>query len=381
MMKSHLKICVTALFLFYLPFVLMAQKESTNLFSFRGQLSGWGAYSSATDVGYLGARYLPQLDFKLQNKEDLSFDIELSANMFGEMSPIWNSVGFDGNIKPYRAWARLSGSRFELRAGLQKINFGSAKVLRPLMWFDKMDARDPLQMTDGVWGTLFKYYMRNNANIWIWGLMFNQEIKGWEITSTVGEVAPEFGGRFEMPLGIGEGGLTYHTRRTTAEVAISTPSVREHKLGLDIRVDVGVGLWLESSIIHTNKSLNGINNQMMTTLGGDYTVGVGNGVGITLEHLFYAFSGDSGGFRDSFTNYSVLNLNYPISLATNINTILYYDWRGRNIYTHLSIDYTIGDLSFYLIGHINPDSSSIPLYGQSDRFMGKGARLMIVYNH
>ena len=68
---------------------------------------------------------------------------------------------------------RYSSDQFELRLGLQKINFGSASMLRPLMWFDQMDPRDPLHLTDGVWGLLARYYFLNNANIWLWGLYGN----------------------------------------------------------------------------------------------------------------------------------------------------------------------------------------------------------------
>jgi hypothetical protein len=70
----------------------------------------------------------------------------------------FNSFSSNGDIKPYRLWARYSTSQLEIRAGLQKINFGSANILRPLMWFDQMDPRDPLQLTDGVWGILGRYY-------------------------------------------------------------------------------------------------------------------------------------------------------------------------------------------------------------------------------
>jgi len=53
---------------------------------------------------------------------------------------------------------------------LQKINFGSATLFRLLMWFDRIDPRDPLKLTDGVYGLLLRYYFHNNTNIWLWGL-------------------------------------------------------------------------------------------------------------------------------------------------------------------------------------------------------------------
>ena len=68
--------------------------------------------------------------------------------------------------------------------GLQKINFGSAVLLRPLMWFDSLDPRDPLQLTDGVYAVLLRYYFPNNANLWAWALYGNDSPKGWESAAT-----------------------------------------------------------------------------------------------------------------------------------------------------------------------------------------------------
>jgi len=38
----------------------------------------------------------------------------------------------------YRGWIRYSGSQFEARVGLQKINFGPAQLLRSLKWFARL---------------------------------------------------------------------------------------------------------------------------------------------------------------------------------------------------------------------------------------------------
>ena len=84
-------------------------------------------------------------------------------------------------------------------------------MLRPLMWFDKIDPRDPLQLTDGVWGLLARYYFLNNANIWLWGLYGNEKPKTWEIGKT-NQHYPEFGGRFQSPVPKGEAAVSYHFR-------------------------------------------------------------------------------------------------------------------------------------------------------------------------
>jgi len=115
-----------------------------------------------------------------------------------------------GHDKPYRFWARYSAKQVELRIGLQKINFGSASMLRPLMWFDQVDPRDPLMLTDGVWGILGRYYFLNNANIWLWGLYGNDNRKGWEIFNSQ-KTIPEFGGRLQIPVPKGESGFSFIT--------------------------------------------------------------------------------------------------------------------------------------------------------------------------
>lgn len=92
-----------------------------------------------------------------------------------------------------------------------KINFGSASIFRPLMWFDKIDYRDPLQLTDGVYALLGRYYFSNNANLWLWTLYGNDEPMGWEKTPAVWQI-PEFGGRIQQPVPRGEAALSYHHR-------------------------------------------------------------------------------------------------------------------------------------------------------------------------
>jgi len=85
----------------------------------------------------------------------LHFDTELSVNIFGTAGLRHSTPStHQGDLKPYRAWIRFSSDQLELRIGLQKLNFGSASILRPLMWFDQMDPRDPLQLTDGLWAFL-----------------------------------------------------------------------------------------------------------------------------------------------------------------------------------------------------------------------------------
>merc|ERR1712127_1137306 len=102
-------------------------------------------------------------------------------------------------------------NQFELRVGLQKIDFGSASLLRPIQWFNQIDPRDPLQLTNGVYGVLGRYYFLNNANIWLWTLYGNEKTRGFDALETNKKV-PEFGGRIQYPTKKGEIALSYHHR-------------------------------------------------------------------------------------------------------------------------------------------------------------------------
>lgn len=132
------------------------------------------------------------------------------------------SASYEGEVKPYRGWIRLSTEKFELRLELQKISFGSAMLFRPLMWIDRIDPRDPLQLTDGVYAVLARYNFLSNANIWLWGLYGNNDTKGWELSPTEKKTL-EYGGRAQSPLWTGEFGVTYHHRRADLSALISIP--------------------------------------------------------------------------------------------------------------------------------------------------------------
>jgi len=139
-------------------------------------------HSVETQAGF---RYIPGLSIHHPITETWSADALLSANAYGYaiIHPSEPDEA-DGEIKPYRIWLRFSSSQYELRAGLQKIAFGSATLLRPLMWFDRTDPRDPLKLTDGVHALLGRYFFLSNANVWLWGLWGNDDKKGWEAVAS-----------------------------------------------------------------------------------------------------------------------------------------------------------------------------------------------------
>src|SRR5690554_8078856 len=83
------------------------------LLRYKGQLS---AYSHLNTNNYYpwwnGVRYIPQLNLELPAGERRMVDFEASANLYGNigMSDLTN-YNWNGRIKPYRLWARYSGSQ------------------------------------------------------------------------------------------------------------------------------------------------------------------------------------------------------------------------------------------------------------------------------
>ena len=367
-----------ALFSVLCPVFMFAQ--STDTLIIKGQVSAWGNYNYTNDFVLLGGRYIPQINYSKNLNENSLFDLEVSANIYGS----WQSDNTTGKIKPYRAWARYSTRQFELRAGLQKINFGSAAILRPLMWFDQVDPRDPLQLTDGVWGVLGRYYFLNNTNIWLWGLYGNNATKGWELTTT-NKNYPEFGGRIQVPVPLGEAALSFHHRRVdTRNMALILPAysiMPENRLGFDIKIDWLAGIWFEGAWIHNGENLGPLTNQAILNAGADYTFGLGNGLLIIYEHLIV--SSDEKPFEfENKMNFSVLSASYPIGLFDNLNALIYYSWDHEQVYTFLNWQRQYNKISLHLMAYWNPETFNLPQQNiQSNMFGGKGLQVMFVFNH
>jgi hypothetical protein len=369
-----------------------------------GQVSGWiSVTDSEPPRTQMGIRYIPNLYVSQTIGHKYSLNAEFSADVYGTgLMQTLDHVDFDGKTKPYRLWFRFSGTQFEARLGLQKINFGSASLLRPLMWFDRIDARDPLQLTDGVYGALFRYYFLNNANIWLWGLYGNDETKGWEIVPSDDETV-EYGGRFQYPLWTGEIAATYHHRKMDLEkglndflssVSVPVPNemlslidlsdidAPENRFGVDGKWDMEIGFWLEAVLIHHDIDLfPELKYRRFVNVGGDYTFGLGNGLHALGEHLILEISEEPFGSGERF-QFSALSLNYPVGLVDNVTGVLYYDWENESWYRFVNWQRTYDTWRFYLMAFWNPEQFQI-YQGQEQihTFAGKGIQVMAVYNH
>jgi hypothetical protein len=372
--------------LFCLTHAQMYAQDS--IFKLKGQLDAYAGLNFANPIQVqTGARFIPLISIGKTWKNNLKLDSEISFDSYLDYHfNGWKNDQDNSKIKPYRFWLRLSSERFEVRAGLQKINFGSASMLRPLMWFDHIDPRDPLQLTDGVYALLARYYFQNNANAWLWILWGNDKTKGWELVPSKSQI-PEFGGRMQLPVPRGEAAISYHHRTAdllglfNATNIHGSTSFPEDRIGLDGKWDLGVGLWAEYALIHS--ALDTAYFQPWTklfTLGMDYTFSIGNGLNMATE--FFRYSNANKVFDAGMNKtFSLFSANYPLGTINRIACIVYYDWTGKSWYRFINLQRQSDNWTFYLFLFWNPDKIAIYNTGnENNMFAGKGIQLMVVYN-
>jgi len=417
------------LILSFLTAAISAAQSEGNIMV-RGQLSGWVNVNPANNLPlWTGIRYIPRVNYGIPFRGNRLLDFELSPSVSGTtgLHP-FNQYETGSDIKPYRVWARYSSARLEVRLGLQKINFGSASLVRPLMWFDQVDPRDPLQLTDGVWALLGRYYFQNNVNIWVWGLYGNEGPKTWEIGETA-DRNPEFGGRFQVPVPRGETAISFHHRQVwfnpadfaygsylpaltdkdieAAKISSGTgyslvslakslnavevfslgstgtylSAVPENRLGIDGRWDIGIGLWAEAAWFRKGRDVGLLTNQHIMTIGADYTFGIGNGIHTLIEQVVISFGRQAFRFENR-NHFTAASLSYPLGIFDNISTIIYRDWTNDNIYSFINWHRQLNRLGFYIMGFWNPETFHLPQQPEGARmFSGRGFQLMLVFNH
>ena len=381
-----LKIKLITVFFLGVCCFLMAQEDSTKI-TFNGQFTGWevGQFENPFGIQF-GGRFVPTLLGNFNTAPKNKIDFESSLNINGSSN--FAGLRYDrltGQFKPYRVWVRYSTEKWEVRLGLQKINFGSAKLFRPLMWFDGVDIRDPLQLTDGVYGVLGRYYFPNNTNIWLWSLIGNKNPKGYEMIGTA-QWQPETGGRVQVPAGPGELALSTNLRKVDVHnlfpVAPANMLLNEKRIGLDGKWDLGIGLWFESSITVLDANTYNLPRvQDLWNIGADYTFGVGSGLGMTLEY-FRVHAGDK--FLANGTSVNVIGsmFTYPVSILDNLSAMFFYIPGPDLMLNYVNWSRTYDNWTLYAIGYWNPSNFQL-LSTQSQSknlFAGKGIQLMVNYN-
>lgn len=354
--------------------------------SFHGQASVVGSFSPKNDLPlFFGTRYIPE--FRLTTKIDSvkNLDLLASANLsstvlFSDL----NKAQTNFNINPYRIWLRYSSKQFELRLGLQKIDFGSATILRPLQWFNQIDPRDPLQLTNGVYGIMGRYTFLNNANIRLWGLYGNEKARGFDVVPT-NKTIPEFGGRIQHPVPKGELAFSYHHRSANTsnlDFVNTFSEIPENRFALDGKWDVGIGLWFESVYIHRKKYIGNLTNQTLLNIGVDYTFPLGTGLNAVVEHMQINFNEEQFNVNNGM-HLSAATFMYPLSFFDTLSTVIYYDRSSENTSFFINYSHQFKKLTGYLMGYYNPESIQTGIQQNElfNQFKGPGIRLMLVYNH
>ncbi len=325
---------------------------------------------------------------------------EFSLNLWGTLTIQPGSENqFNGRLKPYRLSVKYATPRFEARLGLQKISFGSASLLRPLMWFDRLDPRDPLQLTDGVYGLLVRTYISTRTNLWAWALYGNDDPKGWEALPTRRR-CPEFGLRAQLPLGPGELAFTAHRRRVDFNLAMApgNPALEliplkqssplaftfpETRFAVDGKWDLGPGLWFEAVLADQRSPYLAFPWQRALTIGLDYTFALGNGLHLLGEYFQSDIaSGALSGityapFRARFLAASA---SYPLSFIDQLAAIFFYDTRNRDLYSFVRWQRNYDRWAIHLMAFWNPAQFRIfAAPDQLNLFAGKGLQILIVY--
>ena len=375
-------------------------------FDLRGLVSAWGAFSRAgSSLAQLGTRFLPEFTLAVthlsQATASSTLTVEFSLNLWGALTIQPGAENqFSGRLKPYRLSLKYASPRFEARLGLQKISFGSASLLRPLMWFDRLDPRDPLQLTDGVYGLLVRTYISTRTNLWAWALCGNDDPKGWEVLPTLRN-RPEFGARVQIPVGPGELALTAHYRRVEFNVAMtgnnpavyliplkpSSPlafTLPETRLAADGKWDIGPGVWFEATLTDQRSPHLAFRWQRALTLGMDYTFAVGNGLHVLGEYFqsdlaAAALSGESySPFRARFL---AALASYPLNFSDQLAAIFFYDTRNRDLYSFIRWQRTYDRWSIHLMAFWNPAEFRVfATPDQTNLFAGKGLQLLLLYS-
>ena len=346
-------------------------------YNFRGQLSWWGMGFYEQDALQVnsGGRYIPSLRLDQFVDEDKFIDLEASLNGFAAISTL--EPGETADLDLYRLNLRFATNQTETQLGLQRINFGPAQLLRPLQWFDQLDPRDPQNLTDGVYALRFRYTALNNANLWLWSLYGNDRPKGYDFLPSVTDI-PEFGGRFQYPLFNGELAASLHTREVDAST-LHSPNFRENRIALDGRWEVKIGMWFETMLQQQQTDIILYEWTKLTSLGFDYTFGVGNGLYLLGEHMFITLSEDPFGW-DTDTQTSAILVNYPLGLFDTLTAIGYYLWDKSEYSLYLAWQRTYDNLSFNVSLFHYPESEVAEEIRETP-VGGYGGQLMIIFYH
>jgi hypothetical protein len=213
----------------------------------------------------------------------------------------------------------------------------------------------------------------------LWGLYGNDELKGYEMLKTLDD-GVEFGGRMQLPVPSGEAALTFH-RRTVTAPAPFVDDFPEYRYGLDGRWDIEVGLWAEAVLIQQESPYVPFEWRQMLTLGADYTLTVGNGPHILVEHM--AVDAVARPLKwDQDSHVSGLMIGYPLGLMDRVAAIGFYSWEEEEYSQFLSWQRAWDRFTLEVSAFHYPDGGASVYPGVAGTFEGgSGGQVVLIFNH
>lgn len=370
-MKNLLSFCV--LMLIALSLASQQRPESAS------QLSVWSAAAPWQEKQLFGGlRFMPGLRYG-GKAGNLQLQGEASMHLHASEALIPLDEAPTAGLEPYRMWIRLADSTRSLRVGLQQINFGSATLLRPLMWFDRVNPIDPLGLTEGVWSVLGQAYFGQNANLWLWVNLTDKKMRVWDILPSNTRF-PELGGRLQWTVPKGEMGLAANLR-PLKPLAVSNNqpsgelSYLNYRIGMDGKWDLGPGMWYEFSMSGSTNYHGPMSHMALLTLGADYTFGWGNGLNVMTEQLLIA-AGSRWKSMSGSAAFTAVSTTYAADYFNQFRMIGYFDWKNEKPYTFLQYECTLAKGKIQLMVWANPKNPVLPAREDLMLFGGKGAQMM-----
>jgi len=299
------------------------------------------------------ANWQPRFEISHKTETELELQMEYSCIVKASAN-CGDEKEADFSLEHYRSWVRFALPQSSLRIGLQRLSIGSAQIIRPLQWFDRIDPLDKSEETMGVKAALFKHNWLNNSNLWLWSVWGEDTVKGNEFIASKDNSA-EFGARYQRPNPLGESALSCHLRQLL--------SGQEYRLGFDHRYDGPIGAWLEASASRFDTSLPLPGYSTGLTIGLDYTIGIGNGLALTNENMLLN-RGDTIAKLHADNVITALMTNYPLGLLDSLTLLALYDYTFESgnlaVVWRRAYDYLSWDVSIYLDSGYDKSVSASP---------------------
>jgi len=315
-------------------------------------------------------RYIPQVRLDYQINALSRFGLDAAIDVYN------HSLGdslLKINSDLYRFTFRYDTPRTQVRVGLQKINFGPARMLRVLQWFDELDPRDPLALSPGVWAIMGRYYHEAGGNIRIWSMPDAPDANR-DYWGDMDKRIWDMGARLELPIPAGTFGLTAHSMDV-----LQHGRVTENRLAVDARLDAIVGLWSETMFSRMEEPSHQW-DRISAMAGIDYTFGIGNGLYMALE-IATTRTGNIGEDLPWQARTLAITGNYTLGLSDGLS-LYYYVIDLPILETQympmLGWQHTSGNWLVYLALY---DMPALTSGGKVSLPNGTGIQLNIAFNH